>query len=144
VRKTARLVVIVCAAAPGVLACAGDAEDTDLAGTFVWTEVDQREAPAEFPRNSGTVLVAGTLELEPTPDSTPDRFSMRFVRRDAATDSLRKDGPDGVFRVIGDDSIVFEPDAAAGRQLRFHYVWLPRGVLALSDEQGHVWSYVRQ
>jgi hypothetical protein len=123
------------------------AASPSLEGTFRWTTLDQQPAPVEFPPGSGATLVGGTLELRGVEAAARDgsgRFGLRFTMRRTPADSARTTGEDGRFRIAA-DSLLFTPDGREDRPpVRFRYAWLPGGVLALTDAQGHVWGYVRQ
>jgi hypothetical protein len=119
------------------------AADTVLVGVFRWTTLNDQTAPVEFPPGSGATLVAGSLELRGLSEAIrAGRFGLRFTVKPPA-DTARVTGQDGRFRVVA-DSLLFTPDGREDRPpVRFRYVW--RGAaLALTDAQGHAWTYVRQ
>jgi hypothetical protein len=136
-------------ACAGGATAAGDgiraAPDTTLEGVFRWTTLNDQPAPVEFPPGSGARLVAGSLALHGLTEairSGGGRFGLRFTLQPPG-DTARVTGQDGRFRVVA-DSLLFTPDGREDRPpVRFRYAW--RGAaLALTDTQGHVWSYVRQ
>ena len=132
--------------APGPVADVVATADTSLEGAFRWTAVDGRPAPADYPSGSGAMLVDGSLELRDVPAARRDgtgRFDLRFTLRPPA-DTARPTGEGGRFRIAG-DSLLFTPDGRESRPpVRFRYAWRPDGVLALTDAQGHAWTYVRR
>jgi hypothetical protein len=123
------------------------AADTILEGRFAWLAVDGRSAPAEFPPGSGVMLTGGSLALRDLAGAragTGGRFGLRFTVRSGADSVARTSGEDGRFRIAG-DSLQFTPDRREDRPpVRFRYAWKPDGTLALTDTQGHVWTYRRE
>ncbi|HET9513734.1 MAG TPA: hypothetical protein VFO95_07380 [Gemmatimonadales bacterium] len=123
------------------------AVDTSLEGRFVWLAVDGRSAPAEFPPGSGVMLIGGSLALRDLAGAragTGGRFGLRFTVRSGADSVARTSGEDGRFQIAG-DSLQFTPDGRENRPpVRFRYGWKADGTLALTDTQGHIWTYRRE
>lgn len=120
--------------------------DSLLEGGYRWTMLDGKAAPQEFPANSGTRILFGTLDLRGAGGArtgTGGRFSLRFTTQ-PGTDTVRTLGFDGRF-VIRGDSLLFTPDGRENNPpVLFRYTWRPNGELALTDSSDHVWVYVRR
>lgn len=118
--------------------------DSALEGGFRWTSLDGRPAPREFPVNSGTNIVYGTLDLRNVAAAragTGGTYSMRFTVQ-PVNDTVRTTGNDGQFTLRG-DTMVFMP-AGQTSPVLFRFAWRPTGELALTDGSDHVWVYARR
>ena len=120
------------------------AGDSALEGGYRWTSLDGKAVPVEFPANSGTRLVYGTLDLRNAMSARSGgagTYSMRFTVQPGA-DTARTTGNDGQF-VLRGDTVLFTP-AGESSPVVFRYAWRPNGELALTDASSHVWVYRRR
>ena len=118
--------------------------DSALEGGYRWTMLDGKPAPQEFPVNSGTNIVYGTLDLRNVAGAragTGGTYSMRFTVQ-PVNDTVRTTGNDGQFTLRG-DTVLFTPSGQTSPVL-FRFAWRPTGELALTDAANHVWVYARR
>jgi hypothetical protein len=118
--------------------------DSALEGGYRWTMLDGKPAPQEFPANSGTNIVYGTLDLRDVAAAragTGGTYSMRFTVQ-PVNDTVRTTGNDGQFNLRG-DTVFFMPSGQTSPVL-FRFAWRPTGELALTDASNHVWVYARR
>lgn len=118
--------------------------DSALEGGYSWRTLDGKPAPQEFPANSGTRIVYGTLDLRNVAAAragTGGTYSMRFTVQ-PVNDTVRITGNDGQFSLRG-DTVFFMP-AGQTSPVLFRFAWRPTGELALTDASNHVWVYARR
>lgn len=120
------------------------AGDSALEGGYQWESLDGKKIPVEFPANSGTRLVYGTLDLRgamAARNGAGGTYSMRFTVQ-PVNDTVRTTGNDGTFAIRG-DTLLFTPTGRTSPTW-FRYSWRPTGQLALTDSSSHVWVYGRR
>jgi hypothetical protein len=118
--------------------------DSALEGGYRWTALNGKAAPQEFPINSGTRLIYGTLDLRNVAaarSGSGGTYSLRFTMQ-PMNDTVRTTGHDGQFALRG-DTLSFTPTGQTS-PVTFRFAWRPSGELALTDGSNNVWAYARR
>ncbi len=118
--------------------------DSALEGGYRWTMLNGKAAPQEFPVNSGTRLVYGTLDLRNVAaarSGTGGAYSLRFTAQ-PLNDTVQTTGHDGQFSLRA-DTLAFTPVGQTS-PIIFRFAWRPTGDLALTDGSSNVWVYARR
>src|SRR3954467_12421861 len=108
--------------------------DSALDGRYQVATIDGKTTPVEFPPNSGSKIVYGTLDLRDVAAGRAGRGGGYSIRLGVQppNDTVRTTADDGALLLRG-DTLVFTPSATAMPASRYRFAWRSNGDLALTD-----------